>query len=126
MIRSKLVIIVDDDQSLLVILNYWFKAKEKIVKTFETGESALKFLLEEENLTNVSLIVLDRMLPDMDGLQILEKFEKLNSKIPPVLILSKLSTNKDILKGLNLGAVDYVTKPFNHEVFMQKALKLME
>ena len=118
------VIIVDDDADLLNLLVFAFKAKGFDVKGLANGKEALAYLLKEGNLQEVRLLVLDRILPDMDGLDILKKIQTQSIR-PPVLILSTLSAEKDVLSGLKEGAIDYVTKPFSLQIFMQKALSLM-
>ncbi len=123
--KNNKIIIVDDDEDLLRILVFYFEGKGFEVHTIATGKEAVKFLLNEKNMKEVCLLVLDRMLPDMEGLDILTRFtEKYHHQVP-VLILSVLGSDKDIIEGLKKGAVDYVKKPFNHDVLMQKALSLI-
>lgn len=120
------IIIVDDDEDLLKILASAFQAKGFQVKTFVKGKDGLDHLLNDKNIDSVALIILDRMLPDMDGLDILKAFQ---TKFPgriPVLILSVLSSEKDVLSGLKKGAVDYVAKPFSMPILMQKADSLIK
>ena len=74
----------------------------------DNGSLALKRLETEE----FDLIILDLMMPIMDGFKFLETKGKSNNKIP-VLVLSARSDMESIKKALELGAVDYVTKPFN-------------
>jgi CheY-like chemotaxis protein len=124
--KKRTVVIVDDDEDLLKLLDYEFREIGFEVKGLKTGKEALDFLFKEENLHNVFLVILDRMLPDMDGLDILNQFlERSQIKIP-VLILSALTAEKDILAGLQGGAVDYITKPFSVFMLMQKALNLLK
>ena len=118
------VIIVDDDEDLLRILSFAFKAKGFDVHELVNGKETLSYVLEEKNLQEACLLILDRILPDMDGLDILKKLQS-RPLCPPVLILSTLSAEKDILNGLKEGAVEYITKPFSLPVFMQKALSLI-
>lgn len=126
--EKKKIIVVDDDEDLLRLLDYEFHEIGFEVKNFTTGVDALSFLLKKENLQDVFLLILDRMLPDMDGLDILQKFveqSQSQTKIP-VLILSSLSSEKDIISGLQYGAIDYITKPFSIFMLMQKALNLLK
>ncbi len=118
------VIIIDDDEDLLRLLTFAFKAKGFEVHGLINGTEALSYLLEEKNLSGVCLLVLDRILPDMDGLDILKKLQT-RPLHPPVLVLSALAAEKDVLSGLKEGAIDYETKPFSLPVFMQKALSLI-
>lgn len=119
------VVIVDDDEDLLRLLIASFKSKGFEVESFTTGKAAVSFLSNEKNLEGVRLLILDRMLPDMDGIDILRFFRgKYDDKIP-VLILSVLSSEKDTLEGLQKGAVDYMAKPFSVSILLQKARKLI-
>lgn len=118
------VIIVDDDEDLLRSLSFILKSEGLEVQEFTMGKEALAYLLKDENINSCSLLILDRLLPDMDGLDILKS---LNAKFPqhcPTLILSLLSSDKDVLSGLTTGALDYITKPFNLEIFTEKVKKL--
>jgi DNA-binding response OmpR family regulator len=119
------VIIVDDDEDLLRLLIAAFQAKGFETKGLINGKEALAYLTQEGNVQGAALLVLDRILPDMDGLDILKKLKTQLARLP-VLILSGLSAEKDVLTGLKEGAVDYITKPFSLSVFMQKALSLMK
>lgn len=121
----KIVVIVDDDEDLLKILTFSFKSEGFDVVGFVDGTSALQFLTDEKNLSSVSLLILDRLLPDMDGIKILKQLSEKHTKHIPVLILSTLSAEKDILTGLKFGAVDYVTKPFNLHILLEKSLRLI-
>jgi DNA-binding response OmpR family regulator len=62
---------------------------------------------------NVDLLILDLMLPGMSGLDLLERLRAINRSLP-VLILSARGSDEDRIKGLSLGADDFVPKPFNH------------
>ena len=122
MANKKQIVIVDDDEDLLKLLQAAFEEKGFVVHTETTGRGALAYLTPE-NIKGAALLILDRMLPDMDGLAILKR-----ANIPkelPVLILSILASQKDILEGLSLGAVDYAAKPFNLAALVKKALALL-
>ena len=124
--KKNTVLIIDDDEDLLHLLTYEFHQLGFEVKSFVRGEEALNFLLNEENCKDLFLIILDRILPDMDGLDILRAFYKKFPNKTPVLITSVLSTEKDIVTGLQTGAIDYITKPFSIYMLMQKALNLVK
>lgn len=121
--KKNRIIIVDDDEDLLKILMSAFGAKGYEVKTFVNGKDGLNYLSEEKNMAHVALVILDRMLPDMDGLEILKSIK---TQSAPVLILSVLSSEKDVLIGLRKGAVDYLGKPFSLPILMQKASVLIK
>lgn len=121
---GKKVLVVDDDQSLLKLIESAFKSKGYEVVSLSKGNDAMNYLKDESNVNSLSLLVLDRMLPDIEGVEILKFFyEKYQGKVP-VIILSSLSSEKDVMEGLSKGATDYLTKPFNVEVLLQKAEKI--
>lgn len=123
--RKKRVIVIDDDEDLVRLLSYEFRELGFEVQTFNLGALAISYISKEENLQGVFLLIIDRMLPDMDGLEILKSFMKKSQTIP-VLILSSLNTENDIISGLQEGAVDYITKPFSVFMLMQKSLNLLK
>lgn len=123
--NKKAIVVVDDDDLLLKSLITLLKSEGFEVEGFLTGKEALKYLLEEKNIYTCSLLILDRLLPDMDGLDILRSLNAEIKEHCPVLILSLLSSDSDILSGLTKGAFDYITKPFNLEIFIEKVKKLM-
>lgn len=125
MADEKEIIIVDDDKDLLDMLVFSFEAEGFKVKGFSSGTEVLGYLKEPKNLENICLMILDRLLPDMDGLDIMRKIDPALAKHIPVLFLSVLSSEKDILSGMRQGAIDYVPKPFSLQVLISKALALI-
>jgi len=120
------IFVIDDDDDIINLLTHEYHEIGFEVDSVKSGKEALDFLLKEENHHDIFLIVLDRMLPDMDGLEILQTFmEKFPGKIP-TLILSGLTMENDIITGLQYGAVDYITKPFSVFKLMQKTLNLLK
>lgn len=119
--NKKKIVIVDDDEDLTKLLESSFKAKGFDVVKIASGKKAIQYL-DDKHLSTTSLLVLDRILPDMDGIEILKKVK---NKVP-VLVLSVLSAEQDVLEGLEKGAIDYVSKPFSLPIFMQKALSVMK
>jgi two-component system, sensor histidine kinase and response regulator len=106
------VLVVDDNQdNLKVISNYLLKKDYKIALATD-GESAFRIL--ESN--KIDLILLDIMMPGMDGFEVCAKLKaKKETMDIPVIFLSARSETDDIVKGFQTGGVDYVTKPFNKE-----------
>ena len=101
------VLIVDDDRELAQMLTEYLGAEGFTTEVAHDGTTALSRL----NAGKYDLVILDLMLPDMDGLAVLEKIR--NRKVsPPVLILSARDGLDDRVKGLELGADDYLVKPF--------------
>lgn len=123
--KKKTIVVVDDDEDIVKLLTYEIHGIGLEVKSFKTGGEALSFLMEENNLKDISLVILDRMLPDMDGLEILREFTKKFPRKIPILILSVLGSEKDVVSGLQTGAVDYITKPFSVFKLMQKLVNML-
>lgn len=123
---KKKIIIVEDDTDLLDMLVFSFESEGFEVKGISSGTEALNYLKQKENLENASLIILDRLLPDMDGLDILRQVASTLPRHVSVLILSVLSSERDVLSGLKHGAIDYVAKPFSLSVLIGKAMALIQ
>ena len=100
------ILAVDDERHILELISYNLQGAGYQVETAETGEQALEMARD----TAPDLILLDVMLPDIDGFQILQKIRD-TSNIP-VLMLTAKSSEEDKVFGLRLGADDYLTKPF--------------
>lgn len=118
--QKKIIVIVEDDEDLLVMITFALESEGLKVHGITNGADAINFLLKNENSRTISLLILDRILPDMDGIDILKKIAAKYPKHMPVLILSALSAEQDILSGLKYGAVDYMTKPFSLEILIEK------
>lgn len=101
------ILVCDDEKSIVDAIEIYLKQENyNIIKAYN-GEEALQALEENE----VHLILLDVMMPKLDGLNATIKIrERLNI---PIIILSAKSEDTDKILGLNFGADDYITKPFN-------------
>ena len=102
-----LIYVVEDDEGVCEVYEGAFEGSYETV-TFENG---LDFLAEFEK-RRPSLVILDIMLPEMDGYTILTKIRELDERIP-VIIVSAKSDEISFVKGLNKGADDYMAKPFS-------------
>ena len=101
------ILVVDDDKEIVKAIEiYLGRENYKIFKAYD-GEQALKQIKEND----IHLVILDIMMPNKDGIETLEEIRK-DKKIP-VIMLSAKSEDVDKINGLNIGADDYVTKPFN-------------
>src|ERR1700743_665687 len=98
--EKRKILIVDDDEFILRMLTHEFNQLGFDVKSFKIGGEALSFLMDEKNLQGFFLLIIDRILPDMDGLDILKEFNAKSKVKIPILILSVLSSEQDILSGL--------------------------
>lgn len=102
------VLLIEDDSSTARSIELALASEGIICDTAELGEEGL----EIGKLYDYDIIVLDLMLPDIDGYEVLLRLRSAKIKIP-VLILSGLSSPEQKIKGLGFGADDYLTKPFN-------------
>ena len=120
--KQKNIVIVDDEIDILEILKINIERNNYKAYCFQDGESAISHILK--NLPD--LIILDLMLPGIDGFDIcrLLKNKDLTKNIP-ILILSAKGEESDIIKGLELGADDYVTKPFSAKVLSARVNTLL-
>lgn len=101
------VLVVEDEKRIQDFLSRGLESAGYAVDVAGDGATAVEFV----HVTEYDLVILDLMLPDMDGLAVLEKIR--NRKVnPPVLILSARDGVDDRVKGLELGADDYLVKPF--------------
>ena len=101
------ILVVDDDKEIVGAIEIYLKNEGyNIIKAYN-GKEALDLV----NKNDIHLILLDIMMPKKDGLETLEELRK--TKNIPVILLSAKSEDYDKIGGLNLGADDYITKPFN-------------
>ena len=101
------ILVVDDDREIVGAIEIYLKKEGyNIIKAYN-GNEALQKVKENE----IHLIILDIMMPEKDGLETLEELRK--DKSIPVILLSAKSEDYDKIGGLNQGADDYITKPFN-------------
>jgi DNA-binding response OmpR family regulator len=101
------VLIVDDDPDIRNLISIYLQNEGYHLLQAKHGEEAWEFIQQER----VHCIILDIMMPKMDGIQFLMKLRK-ESMIPVIYVTAK-SEDMDKIRGLSLGADDYVTKPFN-------------
>lgn len=101
------ILVCDDDKEIVKAIEiYLVKENYNVLKAYN-GEECLKILKQN----TIHLIILDIMMPKKDGIETIEEIRK--EKTIPVIMLSAKSEDEDKIKGLNIGADDYVTKPFN-------------
>ena len=114
------ILIVDDEYELLKQLQQILESQRYIVDTAMDGEEALDKVFD----TPFDLIVLDIMMPKIDGLTVLEHVRKADMDTP-VLMLTAKGDVKDRVKGLDLGADDYLAKPFSLDELMARMRALL-
>lgn len=101
------ILVCDDERDILDAIKIYLKAEGYKVFTAEDGASALEIIKENE----IHLAIIDIMMPVMDGITLIMKMRE-ETNIP-IIVLSAKSEVTDKIVGLNVGADDYITKPFN-------------
>lgn len=114
------ILVIEDEKRIAELIVRGLQNAGFEVDSAEEGVKAL----EMARATDYDLIILDLLLPDMDGLKVLEKLR--NRKVcPPVLILSALGAVDDRVKGLERGADDYLAKPFSFNELLARVRALL-
>ena len=108
------ILIVEDNKELAEILRDFLRAEKYTVSAAENAEKALSLYRKY----GAKLIVLDIMLPDRDGFYVCEKIRSESNT--PILIVSAKTAKEDKLTGLNLGADDYIEKPYDIDIMLAK------
>jgi two-component system, OmpR family, alkaline phosphatase synthesis response regulator PhoP len=106
--KNNIILLVEDEESLAAGLEYNLTDEGYSVKWAKNGKEAIKFFEKGK----FDLIILDIMLPYMNGFEIAEKIRRSDPQMP-ILMLTARTESKDRVKGLEVGADDYMTKPFH-------------
>ncbi|MBS1496457.1 MAG: response regulator transcription factor [Bacteroidetes bacterium] len=114
------ILVVEDEENLQEALKLNLELEGYEVTSSYDGVQALKIVQQE----HFDLIILDVMLPEMDGITVCETIRLTNTEIP-ILILSARNASADRVLGLKKGADDYLTKPFNLEELLLRVEKLI-
>ena len=117
------ILLVEDEKSIVTLIKYNLEKEGFKVFCSETGEDALKIIKEK----TPDLVILDWMLPDTSGIDVCRQI-KIDKKLKniPVLILTAKGEPDDKIKGLEVGADDYVTKPFNNKELLLRVKSLIK
>lgn len=115
------ILLVEDEENIKDVVKLNLEMEEYEVVATGTGKDALKFFREQ----HFDLIILDVMLPEVDGFQILEQIRLTNLEVPVIFLTAK-DTALDRITGLKKGADDYLTKPFNLEELLLRVQNLIK
>jgi len=117
---EKKILVVDDDLTTVNIISHFLRKENYQVSTSLTGVDGLKKAFKDAP----DLILLDVMMPDLNGFQFLSIYRENEEHVrTPVIIISSLTEEADVVKGLEIGAVDYITKPCSPQVLIAKIKK---
>lgn len=121
----KTILIIDDMKQIRDIL--WFSLKQEGYRPVlaESGSQGLKILFDPDS--RIDLVILDVMMPRMDGYQVLKKIRtrSLSASKTPVIMLTAKAQKEDVIKGIKAGANDYLVKPYTFPELLSKIKKLI-
>ena len=109
------ILLIEDDMSINKILAYELRKKGYLVDSLYDGKEAVSKILEND----YDLVLIDWMLPYKDGVSIIKEVRQ-NDYVKPLILLTARSEQEDIIKGLEAGADDYLTKPFQSTVLIAR------
>lgn len=115
------ILLVEDDQSFGAVLKDYLMMNNYEVTLAEDGELGLKAFMEGE----FDLCIFDVMMPKKDGFSLAEDVKKINKNMPIIFLTAK-NLREDILRGYQIGADDYITKPFDTELLLYKIKAILQ
>lgn len=118
------VLVVEDDEDILELISFNLRKEGFRVDQALTGEDALRMVTEGHELP--SLILLDLMLPRLSGFEVCRRLkENVSTAAIPIIMVTARGEESDVVAGLELGADDYITKPFSPRVLVARVRALM-
>jgi DNA-binding response OmpR family regulator len=119
---GKKILVVEDEADILHLVTHYLEKEGFRLRTAGTGVQALKLVKEDRP----DLIILDLMLPELDGLEVCKKIRmNADTAMIPILMLTAKAEESDTVIGLELGADDYVTKPFSPKALVARVKALL-
>ena len=117
------ILVVDDESRMRKLIKDFLIQKNFNILEAEDGERALK--VYEENKEKISLILLDVMMPKLDGWSVLRNIRQENKKLP-IIMLTARAEEQDELFGFELGVDEYITKPFSPKILVARVEALLK
>lgn len=119
---EKRVLVVDDEKDILELVEYHLVREGYLVHLVETGEAALEAVGQHIP----DLVILDLMLPGLDGMEVCRRLKtSAETRAIPVMMLTAKGEDSDIVSGLEVGADDYISKPFSPRVLTARVRALL-
>jgi DNA-binding response OmpR family regulator len=119
------VLVVDDDREIRDLISRYLRRELFEVETEADGENALeRILARRESESGFDLLVLDVMMPGLDGFELLSRLRELDVSVP-ILFLTAKREDGDVIQGLGMGADEYMTKPFSPAVLTARVKALL-
>ena len=120
---DELILVVEDEEDIQELLEYTLQGAGYRVDVTDRGEEALELVAEQAP----SLVVLDLMLPGLDGLEVCRRLKRDDvTRELPVILLTAKGEEEDIIAGFEAGADDYVTKPFSPRVLTARVAAVLK
>ena len=114
---GKKILVIEDEEDIIELVKYNLEKEGFAIYSADNGEDGLTKL---RNL-KPSLVILDLMLPGIDGLEVAKRIKKNDNLVHiPIIMLTAKTAESDIVAGLELGADDYITKPFSPKVLISR------
>ncbi|MEQ8188728.1 MAG: response regulator [Candidatus Eremiobacterota bacterium] len=120
--EGKKILVIDDDLNIIKLMTYVLKKEKYEVITARNGQDGLKLVKD----FNPSLIVLDLMMPVMNGFKFLEQFRSITIEDIPVIVTTARGYTQEIEKIMDAGASAYIEKPFDRNVFLDTVKYFVE
>ncbi|MGC4097929.1 MAG: response regulator transcription factor [Nitrospira sp.] len=119
--RAKTILIVEDDSDIAQLVKHYLEKEGFTARIAKTGLEAQRLVTSE----HTDLVMLDLMLPEMDGLELCKALrQKPETALLPIIMLTAKNEESDTIVGLELGADDYVTKPFSPKALVTRVKAL--
>jgi DNA-binding response OmpR family regulator len=115
------ILIVEDEPDIARLLSYSLSKEGATIETVADGKQGLETALNG----SFDLILLDLMLPSMDGMEVCKRVKNEMEKAPKIIMVTARTQDDDQVAGLELGADDYITKPFSPKVLIARSQKLL-
>ena len=112
------ILVVDDQPQNRMLITEYLEPLEIVIDEADSGNGCLRMLKEN----TYTLVILDIQMPDLDGFQVLEKMREDNDLkgIPVVFVSAIYDSDEHIVKGIEMGAIDFITKPVNINILQSK------
>ena len=117
------ILVVDDELRMRKLIKDFFKQKNYNILEAEDGEEALK--VYNENKEKINIILLDVMMPKLDGWSVLRQIRQENKKLPVVMLTAR-AEEQDELFGFELGVDEYISKPFSPKILVARVEAILK
>ncbi|MBC8228246.1 response regulator [bacterium] len=123
---KKHILVVDDEQNMLLAIQFILEVANYKVTTAQNGQEALNRVLEAKNSDNeIELLILDIQMPCLTGMELIDELNRLDINIP-ILVITGYGNNKLSIELMRKGCSEYLDKPFDDEELIRRIAMLLE